>query len=67
VVKARLLKRFLSGDLNAPVCSYPSFPGTESNLLRAQIARIAGKRKEKGERVVLKVRRDRIERACVCD
>jgi Radial spokehead-like protein len=61
VVKARLLKRFLSGDLNAPVCSYPSFPGTESNLLRAQIARIAGKRKEKGERLVLKVRRDRIE------
>ena len=44
VVKARQLKRFFTGDLDAAVCSYPSFPGTESNLLRAQIARIAGER-----------------------
>lgn len=38
---ARKIKRFFSGDLTAPVHSYPSFPGTEAELLRAQIARIA--------------------------
>jgi len=42
VVKARLFKRVLTGNLDAPVPSYPPFPGTERNLLRAQIARIVG-------------------------
>ena len=42
VVAARQFKRFLTGDLNAPVPSYPPFPGTEKNLLRTQIACIAG-------------------------
>ena len=42
IVKARLFKKFLTGDLNAPVLSYPIFPGNEANLLRTQIGRIAG-------------------------
>jgi len=42
IVKARLFKRLLTGDLDAAVPSYPPFPGTERNLLRTQIARIAG-------------------------
>lgn len=41
IVIARQIKRFLTGDLTAPVCSYPPFPGgTEANFLRAQIAQI---------------------------
>lgn len=32
----------LTGDLDAAVPSYPPFPGTEKNLLRAQLARISG-------------------------
>lgn len=42
VVKARQFKRFLSGDLDAIVESYPPFLGNEANLLRTQIARISG-------------------------
>lgn len=42
VVKARLFKRLLTGNLDAKVPSYPPFQGTEKNLLRAQIARIVG-------------------------
>jgi Radial spokehead-like protein len=42
IMKARLFKKFLSGDLNAPVLSYPIFPGNEADLLRTQIGRIAG-------------------------
>jgi len=42
IVKARLFKRYLTGNLDAEVPSYPPFPGTEKNLLRAQIARIVG-------------------------
>jgi radial spoke head protein 4A len=42
VVKARLFRRLLTGNLDAAVPSYPPFEGTERNLLRAQIARIAG-------------------------
>jgi radial spoke head protein 4A len=42
VVKARLFKRFLTGNLDEKVPSYPPFDGTERNLLRAQIARIVG-------------------------
>ncbi|CAN0563084.1 unnamed protein product, partial [Ectocarpus sp. 12 AP-2014] len=32
--------RYFTGDLESPVQGYPPFPGTEINLLRAQIARI---------------------------
>ena len=42
VVVARKFKRLLTGNLDAEVPSYPPFPGTERNLLRAQIARIGG-------------------------
>jgi len=42
VVTARKFKRLLTGNLGAPVPAYPPFPGNEANLLRAQIARIAG-------------------------
>lgn len=38
---ARQIKKFFTGDLNAPVISYPPFPGNEMNYLRAQIARIS--------------------------
>mmetsp|Transcript_32870 Transcript_32870/g.42017 ORF Transcript_32870/g.42017 Transcript_32870/m.42017 type:complete len:456 (+) Transcript_32870:135-1502(+) len=40
IVIARKIRRFFTGDLDAPVSSYPPFPGTEKELLRAQIARI---------------------------
>ena len=38
---ARLLRRFFTGDLNAPVAGHPPFPGNESNLLRATISLIS--------------------------
>lgn len=38
---ARKIRKFLSGNLDAPIISYPPFPGTEANYLRAQIARIS--------------------------
>merc|ERR1711976_48846 len=38
---ARKIKKFLTGRLDAPVVSYPPFPGNEANYLRAQIARIS--------------------------
>ena len=37
---ARKFSKYLTGDLNAAVVSYPLFPGTERELLRAQLARI---------------------------
>ena len=37
---ARKIKKFFTGRLDAPVVSYPPFPGNEANYLRAQIARI---------------------------
>lgn len=37
----RKIKKFLTGRLDAPVVSYPPFPGNEANYLRAQIARIS--------------------------
>lgn len=40
VALRRQIKRYFTGDLEAPVPGYPPFPGTEINLLRAQIARI---------------------------
>lgn len=42
VVKVRLFRRLLTGNLDADVPSYPPFPGTERNLLRAIIACIVG-------------------------
>ncbi|KAM3875867.1 radial spoke head protein 4 homolog A-like [Diretmus argenteus] len=38
---ARQIRRFFTGRLDAPVVSYPPFPGNEANYLRAQIARIS--------------------------
>jgi radial spoke head protein 4A len=40
LVTAAKIKKFLSGNLEAPVSSFPPFSGVEKNLLRAQIARI---------------------------
>merc|ERR1712118_180740 len=37
---ARLIKKVLTGDINAKVITHPHFPGTEKDLLRAQIAQI---------------------------
>eukprot|EP01041_Mallomonas_annulata_P007747 gene7747-15846_t len=42
VVISRKFKRFLTGNLDADIPSYPPFPGKERDLLRAQIARICG-------------------------
>ncbi|XP_074170233.1 radial spoke head protein 6 homolog A isoform X2 [Rhinolophus sinicus] len=41
IVQARKIKKFFTGRLDAPVISYPPFPGNEANYLRAQIARIS--------------------------
>ncbi|XP_037371434.1 radial spoke head protein 6 homolog A [Talpa occidentalis] len=41
IVQARKIRKFFTGFLDAPVASYPPFPGTEANYLRAQIARIS--------------------------
>ncbi len=41
LIVARQLKKFFTGDLNAPVSGYPPFEGTEANFLRAQIAHIS--------------------------
>ncbi|KAM9667344.1 radial spoke head protein 4 homolog A isoform 1-T1 [Trichechus inunguis] len=41
IVIARKIKKFFTGRLDAPVISYPPFPGNETNYLRAQIARIS--------------------------
>ncbi len=41
VVAARKIKKYFTGDLDAPVWSYPPFPGNEAMYLRAQIGRIA--------------------------
>lgn len=38
---ARKICKYFTGDLEAPVVGFPEFPGNETNLLRAQIARIA--------------------------
>ncbi|XP_073497525.1 radial spoke head protein 6 homolog A-like [Phyllobates terribilis] len=38
---ARKIRRLFTGNLDAPVITYPPFPGSEANLLRAQIARIS--------------------------
>lgn len=41
IVGARQIKKFMTGRLDAPIISYPPFPGNESNYLRAQIQRIS--------------------------
>ncbi|XP_020827287.1 radial spoke head protein 4 homolog A [Phascolarctos cinereus] len=41
IVIARNIKKYFTGRLDAPIMSYPPFPGNESNYLRAQIARIS--------------------------
>ncbi|KAJ3598874.1 hypothetical protein NHX12_032837 [Muraenolepis orangiensis] len=38
---ARCIRKFFTGRLDAPISSYPPFPGLEANYLRAQIARIS--------------------------
>jgi radial spoke head protein 4/6 len=38
---SRKVKKYLTGNLEAPIITYPPFQGTESNYLRAQIARIS--------------------------
>lgn len=42
ITTARQIRKFFTGRLDAPVMSYPPFPGNEANYLRAQIARISG-------------------------
>nr|XP_033809507.1 radial spoke head protein 6 homolog A [Geotrypetes seraphini] len=42
IVVARKIRKFFTGRLDAPVVSYPPFPGNEMNYLRAQVARISG-------------------------
>jgi len=41
LMAARKIKKLFTGDLDAPVLSYPPFPGNEADYLRCQIARIA--------------------------
>ncbi|NWR94543.1 RSH4A protein, partial [Furnarius figulus] len=41
IVCARKIKKFFTGRLEAPIVSFPPFPGNEANYLRAQIARIS--------------------------
>ena len=36
-----MIKKILTGNLNAEIDSQPPFPGKEKHLLRAQIARIS--------------------------
>lgn len=41
IIAARQFPCYLTGDMDAPIVSYPTFPGKEVNYLRAQIARIS--------------------------
>ena len=41
IAQARLIRHFFTGDLDHEIASYPVYPGTEKNYLRAQIARIS--------------------------
>lgn len=41
LIVARQIRRFLTGDLTAPVAGHPPFPGLEASYLRAQIALIS--------------------------
>jgi radial spoke head protein 4/6 len=42
IVAARKFKKYMSGNLSAPISSFPPFPGNEANYLRTQIALICG-------------------------
>ena len=42
VVVSRQIRRFLTGNLDAEVCGYPPFPGTEKDYVRCMIAFING-------------------------
>lgn len=37
-----MIKYLCTGDLEAEINTFPTFPGVEKNFLRAQIARISG-------------------------
>ncbi|KAJ8275671.1 hypothetical protein COCON_G00074230 [Conger conger] len=41
ITAARQIRRFFTGNLDAPIISYPPFPGNETNYLRALVARIS--------------------------
>jgi radial spoke head protein 4/6 len=41
IAQARQIKFYFTGDLTTPINTYPAYPGTEKNYLRAQIARIS--------------------------
>jgi hypothetical protein len=41
IITARLMRRYLTGNLNAPVLGYPRFPWPEASFLRVQVGRIA--------------------------
>lgn len=41
ITVARKIRKFFTGRLDAPIVSYPPFPGNEASYLRAQIARIS--------------------------
>ncbi|XP_068176323.1 radial spoke head protein 6 homolog A-like [Antennarius striatus] len=41
IIVARQICKFFTGRLDAPVVSFPPFPGNEASYLRAQIARIS--------------------------
>ena len=40
IVAAKTIRKLFTGRLDAPVVTFPPFPGNEANYLRAQIARI---------------------------
>jgi radial spoke head protein 4A len=41
IVTAQKIRKFFTGNLDAPIISNPPFPGNEANYLRAQIQRIS--------------------------
>ena len=41
MLAAMKIRKYFTGNLDAPVSCYPAFPGNEATYLRAQIARIA--------------------------
>ncbi|CAH8487905.1 unnamed protein product [Schistosoma turkestanicum] len=41
IVNSRMIKYFCTGDLEAELNTFPTFPGVEKHFLRAQIARIS--------------------------
>jgi len=41
VVASRSIRKYFTGNLDAPVACYPAFPGSEAAYLRAQLARLA--------------------------